>query len=155
MSSLYAKAVRIGLITSCLVAQLATIRSVESTQWTLLASYSEKRWFAMEDFNWSQATGGYGVFLVVGMLTVVLKAVFGAYFTDMVARVTTMVLAVGISVAGVLAIGAIQSIAVPWYTILASGINGLIVSGSLLGVSAVYRSRIEADKLGTPWKSPL
>lgn len=109
----------------------------------------------MVDFDWNQATGGYGAFLVVGMLVVVFKAVLGAYWTDLVNRAATLVLAIGVSIAAVLAYGAIAGVVVPWYTILGSGLNGVIVGGSLLGVNAVYRSRIEADKLGVPWKSPL
>lgn len=99
----------------------------------------------MEGFDWNQAISGYGLFLVVGTLVVVFKGVLGLYWTDLVNRASTLVLCIGLAVAATFAHAEIVGIAVPWYTALAAGLNGVIVAGSLLGLNSIYVAKVRSE----------
>jgi len=96
----------------------------------------------VEEFAWSQIIDGWGLFLAVGSLTVVFKAVVGPYWSEMVNRIATLTLCLGLAVAGSYALGAITGDPVYWWKVAQSAVNSVIVAGSLLGVNAVYVSQV-------------
>lgn len=95
----------------------------------------------MESLNWEQMATGVGDFLAVGMLVVVFKAVFGAYWTNLINRVATLVLATAIPPIATWALGNSE-----WPAIVLAAVNGIIVAGSLLGVNEVYRAKVARDQ---------
>lgn len=96
-------------------------------------------------FDWNQAISGYGLFLVVGTLVVTLKGVIGVYWNQMVNNAATLVLCIGIAVGATFAHGEIVGEVVPWYTAVASGLNGVICAGSLLGLNQIFVRQIKAE----------
>ena len=96
----------------------------------------------MEAFDWSQILDGWGLFLAVGSLVVVFKAVVGPYWSDTVNRVATLALCLALSVGASYALGAITGEPVYWWQVAQSAVNSVIVAGSLLGVNAVYVSQV-------------
>jgi hypothetical protein len=95
----------------------------------------------MNELNWQTLATGVGDFLAVGMLVVVFKAVFGVYWTTLVNRVATLILATAIPPLAVWALGDST-----WQMIVLSAFNGIIVAGSLLGVNEVYRAKVARDQ---------
>ena len=79
--------------------------------------------------------------MAVGMLTVVLKAVFGLYWTNLLNRIVTLVLATAIPPVALYALGNGE-----WGVLVLGAINGVIVAGSLLGVNEVYKAKLAAEE---------
>jgi len=94
----------------------------------------------MNELNWQQMATGVGDFLAVGMLVVVMKAVFGFYWTAFVNRVATLILATAIPPLAIWAMGDSS-----WQTLTLGAINGVIVAGSLLGVNSVYQAMLSGE----------
>jgi hypothetical protein len=95
----------------------------------------------MTELNWQQMATGVGDFLAVGMLVVVFKAVFGAYWTILINRAATLVLATAIPPLAVFALGGAT-----WQMLVLAAFNGIIVAGSLLGVNEVYRAKVAREQ---------
>jgi hypothetical protein len=95
----------------------------------------------MSELNWQQMATGVGDFLAVGMLVVVFKAVFGFYWTQLINRIATLVLATAIPPIATWAMGADT-----WQAIVLAAINGVVVAGSLLGVNEVYRAKVVRER---------
>ena len=101
----------------------------------------------MTELNWAQMATGVGDFLAVGMLVVVFKAVFGMYWTQLINRVATLVLATAIPPLAVFALGDST-----WQGIVLAAVNGVVVAGSLLGVNEVYRAKVAKDETLGRWE---
>ena len=99
----------------------------------------------MEGFDWANMATGPGDFLVCGTLLLVLKAVIGPYWTDLINRVATFVLATAIPPVATFALADIQGNVAPWWVLVLAGMQGVIVAGSLLGVNSIYRAKVKDD----------
>lgn len=94
----------------------------------------------MTELSWTYMATGVGTFFAVGTLVVVFKAVLGVYWTPMINRVATLILATAIPPLATWAMGNTE-----WQAIVLAAINGVIVAGSLLGVNEVYRAKISRE----------
>ena len=78
-------------------------------------------------------------------MTGTLLLLVGVYWKDYINRAATTVLCIGLSVAATFAHGEIAGVAVPWFTALGSGLNGIICAGSLLGLNTIYVAKVRAE----------
>ena len=95
----------------------------------------------MDEFSWAQLATGVGTFMAVGMIVVVMKAVFGVYWTILINRIATLVLATAIPPLAIWAMGDAS-----WQSLVLGAVNGVIVAGSLLGVNEVYRAKLAREQ---------
>ena len=100
----------------------------------------------MSELNWAQLATGIGDFLAVGMLVVVFKAVFGVYWSNLINRITTLVLATAIPPLAVWALSTTEGTEATTAGYVLAALNGIIVAGSLLGVNEVYRAKVAREQ---------
>jgi hypothetical protein len=101
----------------------------------------------MTELSWSYLATGVGTFFAVGMICTVLKAVLGMYWSPLLNRIATFVLAVAIPPLALWAMATNDSITPAWQALVLAGLNGCIIAGSLLGVNELYRAKIAREQV--------
>lgn len=95
----------------------------------------------MEQVTWESLATLPGAIAAVTLIITVLKAVIGIYWTELVNRVSALVLSVAVVVGVTLFSGTYD-----WPSIVLSIFNGLIVAGALLGVNKLYNQKVIQDR---------
>lgn len=100
----------------------------------------------MTEFSWTYLATGVGCFMAVGSVTVVFKAVFGVYWTNLYNSIAVLVLSLAIPPLAVWAIAETQGDPLVVGNIVLAFFNGFLVAGSLLGTNALYRAKLSREQ---------
>jgi hypothetical protein len=98
----------------------------------------------MTEFSWVALATIPGAVAAVSLLLTVLKSVIGAQYTDAVNRYC----ALGLSVAVMVVAVAASTPGLLWWGFLLAALNGVVVCGAILGVTAAYTNKVREDLLG-------
>lgn len=102
----------------------------------------------IEEITWQSLSTLPGAVAAVTLVITVLKAVIGIYWTELINRISALILSIAV-VVGV----TVFSGTTDWPSMILAIFNGLIVASALLGINKLYTQRIIQDRaLSNPVK---